>query len=350
MDAARGARVRLAPPGGSQRGEGGGAKPSRESARERESREREARRQQLQRSLDEAQKPLAAALAVAWKGIVCGAAAPAGVQRAPALASVRQAAVRVCARMATVGGRWWRESVTGAMLLGLSAYVDAPHPAPPAQPLEALSLFLTALPRTPPRVKPPASPPPAHILQLNNSTCLRPLLPSLSAPPYPGCPCVCCVCPLRLHPTCSLCLHQATTWCWTPALPSLPPSSPASTPLSRPLRHAPIPALPLPSSHPLPLCSLLPLVHLAPRPAARHPHRPLLAALWRLHLSRSAPALRSHGTQASTGSTGCMGSKGSKGRDGGGGREGERGGVVARAAEWLWGATVRGMRVWEGKR
>ncbi|GJP58047.1 hypothetical protein CLOP_g20155 [Closterium sp. NIES-67] len=67
MDASRHARVRLAPQDRSQRGDGGGASgKGREREGERES--RESRRRQLQRSLDEARKPFAAALAVAWKG------------------------------------------------------------------------------------------------------------------------------------------------------------------------------------------------------------------------------------------------------------------------------------------
>ncbi|CAI7855683.1 unnamed protein product [Closterium sp. NIES-54] len=295
MDAARRARVRLAPPGRSQRGEGGGAKPGRESARE-----REARRQQLQRSLDEAQKPLAAALAVAWKGAApprflfpfhftlasqrlspavesskrgkdgerelggvwgagdvshyeaCGAALLhlLAFHGPPALQSVRQAAVRVCARMATAGGRWWRESVMGALLLALSAYVDAPDDHVVLDACTALTASLLALPPQPP---------------------------------------------------------------------------------SRPLRHAPIPTLP---------SSLLapPPTMLSPSPPSASPLAlplatvtpPLLASLWRLHLSPSSAAPSTNGGE---------GTKGGKARCGG---EGRRGGVVARAAEWLWGAAGTG--------
>ncbi|CAI7804212.1 unnamed protein product [Closterium sp. NIES-53] len=168
----------------------------------------------------------------------------------PALQSVRQAAVRVCARMATAGGRWWRESVMGALLLALSAYVDAPDDHVVLDACTALTASLLALPPQPP---------------------------------------------------------------------------------SRPLRHAPIPTLP---------SSLLapPPTMLSPSPPSASPLAlplatvtpPLLASLWRLHLSPSSAAPSTNGGE---------GTKGGKARCGG---EGRRGGVVARAAEWLWGAAGTG--------
>ncbi|CAI5483070.1 unnamed protein product [Closterium sp. Yama58-4] len=177
----------------------------------------------------------------------------------PALQSVRQAAVRVCARMATAGGRWWRESATGAMLLALSPYVDAPDDHVMLDACTALAASLLALPPQPP---------------------FRPLL---HAP-----------------------------------IPALPSSLLAPPPT----------ALPAPSPSASPLA--LPLATLTP---------PLLAALWRLHLSRSAPSLGTHGPEGGKVSKESKSGKGDKGRDGGGAR---RGGVVARAADWLWGPAGTG--------
>ncbi|CAI5530042.1 unnamed protein product [Closterium sp. Naga37s-1] len=474
MDAARRDRVRLAPPGRSQRGEGGGAKPGRESARE-----REARRQQLQRSLDEAQKPLAAALAVAWKGaapprflfpfhftLASQRLSPAvassergkdgerelggawgagdvwqwasqdpalhnqllrGVQRLldfvaanemplwsdvacrrtvkvrggsecrgrcawllyvhislcltapfhtsplmllssprssrsplpppplpplppqalyeacgaallhllafhapPALQSVRQAAVRVCARMATAGGRWWRESVTGAMLLALSAYVDASvrggsgggrvSRAPCCSRSQATMMRqvsgvgrLGRVGRAPGPLSPCSHPDfPVPLPTPCVARLPRPLLTLLNSIQH------------ALHPDDHVVLDACTAL--TASLLALPPQPP-----SRPLRHAPIPTLPssllappptmLPPSPPSSSPLALPLATLTP---------PLLASLWRLHLSPSSAAPSTNGGE---------GTKGGKARGGG---EGRRGGVVARAAEWLWGAAGTG--------
>ncbi|CAI5973741.1 unnamed protein product, partial [Closterium sp. NIES-65] len=222
----------------------------------------------------------------------------------PALASVRQAAVRVCARMATVGG-----GGGGRVSRAPCCSASPPMLMPPVRPVSGEMHVLCSL---------------AALLCVLSLAATAVLCFKHPAPPAQ---------PLEAL---SLCDHVVLDACTALAasLLALPPH-----PLSRPLRHAPIPALPLPSSHPLPVLpsppsSTSPLV-----PPLATLTAPLLAALWRLHLSRSAPALRSHGTQASTGSTGCMGSKGSKGRDGGGK---SRGGVVARAAEWLWGATGAG--------
>ncbi|GJP42710.1 hypothetical protein CLOM_g2248 [Closterium sp. NIES-68] len=118
-------------------------------------------------------------------------------------------------------------------------------------------------------------------------------------------------------------------WRWAPALPSLPPPHPPLQPLSRPLTNAPIPALPssllalspstihLPSPPSPPLS--LPLASACLTPA-------VLTSLWRLYLSPATPAP----------GTAC--------RDGGEGRKAGPlgGGVVGRAAEWLWGPAGRG--------
>ncbi|CAI7916924.1 unnamed protein product [Closterium sp. NIES-53] len=305
----------------------------------------------------------------------------------PALQSVRQAAVRVCARMATAGGRWWRESVMGALLLALSAYVDAPgkwgetvgagegggtscaaslalplHSALHATPCHHRCVPSTTGPWTPLAMFPsrfpcslthpmccPPSTPSAHLTQLNSAcpvlsppllTCTTlPCVPCVPCVPrvprVPRVPCVPCV-PCMPHAPrapCTVCPvtpddHVVLDACTalTASLLALPPQPP-----SRPLRHAPIPTLP---------SSLLapPPTMLSPSPPSASPLAlplatvtpPLLASLWRLHLSPSSAAPSTNGGE---------GTKGGKARCGG---EGRRGGVVARAAEWLWGAAGTG--------
>ncbi|CAI5973740.1 unnamed protein product [Closterium sp. NIES-65] len=219
----------------------------------------------------------------------------------PALASVRQAAVRVCARMATVGG-----GGGGRVSRAPCCSASPPMLMPPVRPVSGgWAAWHTVWEvwegwgvweGTPPRRHSPLKP------SLSVPYCPAPYAAPCEAPCFPT---ACSHPSTQLNmPAPSPALLVCAALPWVPVCVLRVPFAPAPhlLSLSAPGDHVvldactalaasllaclhtpspahsatpPFPPSPFPPRTPSHCAPFSPLVHLAPRPAARHPHRPL---------------------------------------------------------------------------